>query len=126
MPYLLSIGDVPEEVIELEADRAYCGLISEARSIGLDDVALLKEQIKVRHKDTQAQQRTQQREHASHDEAAFAAESAACSVGFWQKVCVYDHFVAVYKTPPLPPMSRMALCSGSWESYRNAVCHANV
>ena len=124
LPCLLSIGDVPEEVIELEADRAYSGLISEARCIGLDDVALLKEQIKVWHKDTQAQQRTQQRKHATHNEAALAAESATCSVGFWQKVCVYDHFVAVYKTASLPPMGGIAHCSGSWESYRNAACHA--
>ena len=80
MSHLLSVCDVPEEVIELEAGRAYPRVWSKARRIRLDDVPLLKNEIKVWYKNTQSQQWSQQRKHASQGETAFATESATCAM----------------------------------------------
>jgi len=52
VPHLFSVCDVPEEIVEFEADRAYSRLRPKAWRIGLYNVAFLKEKIKVWHKDT--------------------------------------------------------------------------
>ena len=60
-PYLLSICNIPEEVIKLEAGRAYLRIWAEAGRVRLDDVAFLECKIKVWYEDTESKQGSQQR-----------------------------------------------------------------
>ena len=95
--HLLSIGDVPEVVVELGADGADAWRRTKARSVGLYDVALLKKKIKVWYKHAKSQERSQQRKREANNQAALAAESATSAMRVWQQIAIDDRLRAVYR-----------------------------
>ena len=121
---LLSIGDVPEVVVELGAGGADAWRRTEARSVGLYDVAFLKEKIKVGYKHTKSQERSQQREREANNQAALAAESTTCPMRVWQQIAVDDRLRTVYR--PAAPSYQWHIsttCLRCRKSYRDTVCH---
>jgi hypothetical protein len=122
--HLLSIGDVPEVVVELGAGGADAWRRTEARSVGLYDVALLKKKIKVRYKHAKSQERSQQRKREANNQAALAAESATSAMRVWQQIAIDDRLRAVYRlAAPSYEGHITTTCLGCRESNRDAVCH---